>query len=146
MLLTDARAARREVMQKSLAQRAGPSPDAHAVAAAATSTWQQVAGQIGPVIGVHGFDVLFGRSLHLATATFPWLSPARDVANATALLASVTACLEAADAATAAEASLALLVTFAEVLATLIGEPLTERLLSPVWLAAAQASQREIAS
>jgi len=52
------------------------------------------------------------------------------------------ACLAAQQTAAAAEAAGALLLTFAELLATLIGESLTERLLAPVW---ARASEQEAA-
>jgi hypothetical protein len=45
--------------------------------------------------------------------------------------------------AVAAEASAALLATFTELLATLIGAPLTDRLLDPVWTASAPPVGRE---
>jgi hypothetical protein len=46
----------------------------------------------------------------------------------------------------AAEASYTLMVTFVELLTTLIGESLTERLLSPVWALPSPASEKETIS
>lgn len=123
----------REAIRRTLVQRAGDAPDTSAVAEALLSTWRQIATRLAPVIGARGVDAIFRRSLHLTSNVFPWLATAGEQADSTAPLIRFRACLEASEPAAAAEASYALLVTFTELLATLIGESLTDRLLSPVW-------------
>ena len=121
---------RRDAIRATLTQRAGGDPDASAIAEATLNTWHQVAARLAPVIGARGVDVLFSRSLHLTSSAFPWLAITGDHGDSAALLASLKARLAGRETDAATEASHALLVTFTELLATLIGESLTERLLS----------------
>lgn len=136
----------RDAIRATLAHRAGDSPDAGTVAEATISTWHQMVAQLAPVIGVRGVDVLFSRALHLTSASFPWLAIAGEQGDGAAQQASFRAQLEIHETVVAAEASCALLVTFTELLATLIGGPLTERLLRPVWAPPSPASEQEIAA
>jgi hypothetical protein len=131
--MSNARSSRRDAIRKALAIRAGDAPDPSAVAEANLSTWHQVVAQLAPVIGARGVDVLVGRSLHLTRARLSWFALALDDANKTDTLESFQERLRERDTAVATEASFVLLVQFTELLATLIGEPLTDRLLSPVW-------------
>lgn len=136
----------RETIRRTLTYHAGDSPDASAVAAAIVSIWQQVAALLEPVIGDRGVDVLFRRSLHLAHVDFPWLAIAGGESKESAeFLASLKERLAGCETEVAAEASYVLLVTFTELLITLIGESLAARLLGPVWLPPPPASQ-EISS
>ncbi len=135
----------REAIRGTLARRAGPVSNAVATAEAAASTWRSVTEQIAPVIGVRGFDVLFGRALHKTSATFPWLEVARNRGGSAGMLPGLIACLARQDTSTAAEASGTLLFTFTEMLATLIGESLTTRLLAPVWASPSSSSGQESA-
>ena len=137
---------RRQAIRTTLAHRAGDAPDASAVAEATLSTWHQVAARLAPVIGARGVDVLFSRALHLTSTAFPWLAMAGVHRDNPAPLASFRACLEARETAVAAEASYALMVTFTELLATLIGESLMERLLGSIWASPPPASEQETAS
>jgi hypothetical protein len=123
----------RETIRRTLQQHAGSFPEANAISEATAATWRLVEVQLVPVIGTRGLDVLFRRALQQTTTTFPWLVAAVDRGGSAGPLPSLMACLAAQHAATAAEAAYALLLTFAELLATLIGESLTERLLGPVW-------------
>jgi hypothetical protein len=84
------------------------------------------------VIGTRGVDILFSRSLHVTSKTFPCLAIAGNYGDSAAPLASVKARIETCELTVATEASYFLLVTFTELLAALIGESLTERLLDPV--------------
>ena len=63
----------------------------------------------------------------------PLLPKAGGPDDKTDPLANLRASLEAIDPVVGTAASFALLVTFTELLATLIGESLTDRLLDPVW-------------
>jgi len=124
----------RERVRTILAQRTGYSPTASSVAEATLDTWQQVVAQLASVIGVRGVDALFSHSLHVTSKDFPWLAIDGNHGNSAALLVSLKACLADRESAAAAEASYALLVNFTELLASLIGESLTEHLLAPVWV------------
>lgn len=132
-----------EAIRRTLTQRAGVAPDASKVAKATISTWLQVAARILPVIGAGGCDVLFNRSLHLTCISFPWLTIVGDHRDNVALLANLKARLAGRETDAAIEASYTLLVTFVELLITMIGESLTESLLGPVWLPPSPGAEQE---
>jgi len=117
----------REAIRTTLGQRAGRLPDANATAEATAAAW------------------LFSRALHRTSTLFPWLAFAVDRGGSANPLPSLMVCLAGQHTATAAEASYTLLLTFTELLATLIGESLTTRLLAPVW-AGPVPSEQESAS
>lgn len=106
-------------------------------------TWQQMAGRLEPVIGARGVEALFGRALHVSSKTFPWLTVSGAKGNSAESLANVKACFEGRETSAATDAGNALLVTFAELLAGLIGESLTERLLGVVWVPCPPESEHE---
>ncbi|MDR3578710.1 MAG: hypothetical protein P4L44_01965 [Oryzomonas sp.] len=133
----------RKTIRIVLADRAGDAPGASAIAEAAIGTWQQVAAQIVPVIGIGGANVLFNRSLHLTCTTFPWLTIPGDHRDSTVLLANLKEQLAGREPDAAAEASYTLLVTFIELLMSMIGDSLTERLLSSVWEPSSPPSEQE---
>jgi hypothetical protein len=107
---------------------------------ATAATWRLVAAQLSPVIGARGLEVLFGRALHMTNTTYRWLEVGDDRGGSADALPSLAECLARQDPATAAEASYKLLLTFTELLTTLIGESLTTRLLAPVFAGTAQES------
>ena len=133
-----------EAIRTTLAQRAKDLSDAGAIAKATSDTWNQMAAQLVPVIGTHGVEALFKRSVHLTGATFPWLaSSAKEMDDSASLPARVTMRLAGSEPDTAAQASYSLLVTFTELLATMIGHSLTKRLLAPVWTPPAPVAGQE---
>ena len=118
-----------------LVQRAAEGADAAQIAGAVVATWKQIDAALAPIIGHGSVAVLYVRSLHLVDAAYPWLADMHqgegvhapvDIAALRAIIA-----LQASD--TAAAAGGALLQTFYELLASLVGPPLTERLLRSVW-------------
>lgn len=130
-----------EAIRQTLALNAGATPDARAASGATLAVWHQMAARLIPVIGHRGVGALFERALHLASHSFPWLEGKdSDGTPAEALLG---ARLEAHDARAALEAGGAVLVTFAELLSTLIGGPLSNRLLASVWTPPPQAVEQE---
>jgi hypothetical protein len=131
----------REAIRRTLVNRSGSPANASAVAGATSSTWLQVSARLAPVIGERGVDVLFTRALHLTTTTYPWLEMTGERNGSP--LATFRTRLETQDASAAAQASQAVLVTFAELLATLIGASLSERLLSPIWATPAPTAGQE---
>lgn len=133
---------RREAIRGALARGAGEAADARAVAEATLRTGREMSARLAPVIGARGVDVLFGRALHLTSAAFPWLAGTALDADEGAQLERAGRRLGAAEPAVAAEAGSALLLTFAELLESLIGESLTGRLLDPVWAPPSPASEK----
>jgi len=122
-----------EAIRAKLSRLCGDPSDPATVAGAALVTWNEVAAQLAPVIGAGGVEALFHRALHLTARALPWLADEAADGDAAAMLARFKARLETRDAAGAMEASLALLATFTALLATLIGDSLTDRLMLPVW-------------
>ena len=133
-------------IQKKLGLCCAGNPDSICIAEATLDTWHRMAALLAPVIGSKGVDVLFSRALHLTGAAFPWLPNAGDHESSLALLADLKKHLADHEAGVAAEASCALLVNFIELLATLIGEALTERLLAPAWTPPLAVSEQEYES
>jgi hypothetical protein len=137
----------RDTIRTTLEQRTGSLRDANATSEATAAMWRLVEAQLVPVIGARGLDVLFRRALHQTTTVFPWLSASVDRGGSAGPLPSLMACLATQPRSAVVEATYALLLTFAELLTTLIGESLTERLLTPVWAAPPSlASDQETAS
>lgn len=106
--------------------------DSAQIAEAMASTWLSIEATLAPIIGHRGVEALFDRSLHLTARSHPWLSVLhRDGVTGMDVAALKPLFAGQARAVAAAGASL-LLRTFHELLSTLIGLSLTERLLRPV--------------
>jgi len=137
----------REAIRRTLANRVGDAPaNAGAIAEATLKTWHQMSARLSPVIGAEGVDVLLDRSLHLTNTVYPWLAIAVYERERATLLASIRKHLADRETDVAAEAGQTLLVNFVELLSTLIGESLTERLLGPVWASPSSVSEQEKSS
>lgn len=136
----------REAIRRALMYRAGNTPDANEVGEATLKIWQQMVTWLAPVIGMRGVIVLFSRSLHLTNSAFPGLALTGNHVDNDALLLSLKARLASTETDDAIEASYVLLVTFTELLSTLIGESLTEQLLRPVWIFSPPTSEQETES
>jgi len=108
-----------------------PSPLPSATVDAAMVTWQTLHTGLAPIIGQRGVAALIRRSLYLTRDAHPWLFPVCDTAAGHDLLAPLRSALLLQTAPEAASAHSALLGNFRDLLATLIGESLTERLLRP---------------
>lgn len=136
----------REAIRKTLRLRTGDSPDALAVARATSEIWLQMSAQLAPVIGGNGVDAILQRSLHLTSVVFPWLASSDGEMDNATFPVRISVLLAGCEPVVAAQASASLLITFTELLATLIGNSLTERLLAPVWIAAPVVVKQEKAS
>ena len=135
--------ARRELIRMKLVRSAGGESDASALAAATVATWSQISARLYPLIGARGVDTLFNRTLFLTSVSFPWLVVAGDSEHATAPLDGLRGRLARQDAPVATAASCEFLFTFTDLLATLIGDSFTDRLLDPVWAPPLPVSERE---
>ena len=132
-----------EAILRTLVQGAGEVPDAKTVADAMLKTWHRMAMRLTPVIGTRGVEALFSRALHITSKDFPWLAVTVNDGNGAAILANLKVHLVAREADVALNASYTLLMTFTELLTTLIGESLTSRLLDPVWASSSAESERK---
>lgn len=134
------------VLQKAMKHRAKGAHDGGAVAEATILVLRQVNFKLAPVIGERGVNVLFKRSLHLTSRAFPWLIIAGDYGDDADPLTSLSECLAERDANEATDASSTLLVSFTELLESLIGESLAETLLGPPSGSLSLSSKQETAS
>lgn len=102
--------------------------------------WKQLACHLSPLIGESGFSALYRRSVRLVSAEYDWLSAPQATSTADDLLSALRNQLFAEDGHHANAANTALLETFTKLLAGLIGEALTIRLLHAAWTGAGDKS------
>lgn len=95
--------------------------------------WEKLARELVSIIGEGGFQSLYKRSLHLTTPAFPWMTSCSSLVPNGSGLEELRNCLAAQNSTTAGEASTALLITFIDILALLIGEHLTSSILRMAW-------------
>jgi hypothetical protein len=117
--------------------RAAALPDAQGVASLQVATWRAVDDALRGVIGPLGVSALLARSLVLAQRRHPSLAAAQAMPNppagAEALLDGLRAALQQQPLAEAQAAGQTLVQVYTELLDSLIGAALAERLLQPVW-------------
>jgi hypothetical protein len=116
-------------LESRLHQNLAPDADAAEVASRIDSLWQDIAAAFSPIVGQRGFTALLRRALSIGLAKFPWFSVALAEAQADDELASLRDALARQSRADATHANAALLRNFFDLLASLIGAALTERLL-----------------
>jgi hypothetical protein len=95
--------------------------------------WQRLASELCPIIGEGGFQSLYARSLHVTSALYPWITDTHPQQQTDFRFNDLIINLKARDVKEASEASIALLSTFIDILAGLIGELLTNGLLQAAW-------------
>lgn len=125
MAITDT--PRHQMIRRAVTQQ----PDT--LASVTGALWTRLAAELVSIIGKGGFDSLYSRSIHLAGMDFPWLASCHLSQQADSRFANLQTGLEGRDFAEASEASIALLTTFIDILATLIGESLTNGILRSAW-------------
>jgi hypothetical protein len=132
-----------QAIRGALICRCAGATEAGAIAIAIISIWHEVASRLAPVIGGQGVDVLLRHALHVTGKHFPCMAVATNTDRTAELLADLQSRLVTSEATLAMAAGTALLVTFTELLVSLIGESLSERLLAPVWAPQLLASAQE---
>ena len=105
---------------------------AQMVADAAVARWESMVDALAPVLGKRGIAVLYRRTLYVAGRTHPCLLLARESAERVCFepLHRVLLAQSANQAAMATDASIQ---TFHELLNSLIGIALTQKLLGSLW-------------
>lgn len=118
--------------QATLAPSAAVGTEARQVADAAVQTWRAVDAALSPIVGQRGVAALYKRSLVLARTQHPWLAAVHEDTRQPGDFTPLHAALIRQPDLAAAAAHEALLQTCRDVLARLIGAPLTERLLRTI--------------
>lgn len=108
-------------------------PDPLPAAAALAGLYAALARHLEPLVGAAGVRAIYERSVHLATSEVPWIAAAGVVGNHAHPVDALRGCLERQDSSTATRGAQILLVTLVDLLARLIGEGLTTRLLAQAW-------------
>jgi hypothetical protein len=103
------------------------------VADALITLWEQIASQIILIIGEGGFNSLYARSLFLSRPMFPWLPPGSAQTPSDNRFVELKQSFERQPPLQANKANCVLLITFTDILASLIGEQLTLRILYSAW-------------
>lgn len=103
------------------------------VADAAINLWELMAAQIISIVGEGGFNSLFARSLFLTQSTYPWLAAKPLSSQTDQRFAKLRISFEERSPELISQANSLLLITFTDILASLIGEQLTTRILSSAW-------------
>lgn len=100
---------------------------------AAMRLWEKMSTKIISIVGEGGFHSLYARSFFIARARFPWLAADELPTQTDQLFAQLKICFESQTPALARAANSLLLVTFTDILASLIGEALTTSILRSAW-------------
>jgi hypothetical protein len=106
--------------------------DAERMTSAVLALWVDISAVLAPIIGALGMNALFRRALSVSAATSPVLALALHESGSQTDFAGLRIALARQSVVEIARSNAELLRTFTELLATLIGEPLTERLLNHV--------------
>lgn len=122
-------AALRLLAARVLVNKAGRDADAASVASAARRRFEELADVLTPIVGQAGIDALAARALHLAQREYPCLGTTRTSEHVEGPLIGVSMSLEHQEPGLATEAAAAVLAQFTALLVTMIGEPLTVRLM-----------------
>jgi len=100
---------------------------------AAVHLWEQMAAQIISIVGEDGFNSLYARSAFLARRTFPWLTGEPLPSPAAQRFAELRKSFEGRAPAQTSAANSLLLVTFTDIVVSLIGEEMTASILDSAW-------------
>jgi hypothetical protein len=101
--------------------------------ARAMLAWMRLAAHLSPLIGEAGFCALYGRAVRLSSPDGDWPAATHGVRSIATLFATLNTSLGAISPDKACAANAALLESFTKLLAGLIGEALTIRLLNTAW-------------
>lgn len=123
----------RQRLVRVITRRTGSSNGASAVAAAARLTHDDLTSVLAPLISSAGVEALWGRAFHLAQREYPAGEPEGDNSTTDESFAQASLWLQRQAPSVAMDAAAAMFAAFAELLTTLIGEPLTTRYLEKAW-------------
>ena len=116
-----------------LSARVVDGADVEQVTDAVLALWREIDQILHPIVGHRGIAALYNRSLQITAAAYPWLAIGAQGIPAVVDPSTLKAVLMQQSAAEAAAGGSALFDTFHELLASLVGPSLTNRLLRSVW-------------
>ena len=128
MLMETSDLLRQQLIKHRMAQ-----PSEKEVADTAIDLWEKIATQIISIIGEEGFDSLYARSVSLTRSTYPWFAAVLPRSKIDQRFTDLKISFEGQTPEQASIANSQLLITFTDILASLIGEQLTIRLLRLAW-------------
>lgn len=108
-------------------------PHTDKIADVAVMLWGRMATQIISIVGEGGFNSLYARSVFLSQRSFPWLTANPLSPQSDQRFAELKRCLSGQTRMQASAANNLLLITFTDILASLVGEELTTRILRSAW-------------
>jgi len=120
-----------EMIQSALGEGAEEAADSATVAESTVRALTLLLAELRPLIGMLALRALYRRSVHLSNSSFE--RPRRDLESTDELLATLHLELVSRDPAEARNAATALVLALVNLLVSLIGEPLTNRLLQKAW-------------
>ena len=95
--------------------------------------WDQMASKIISIVGENGFKSLYVRSLQICTIKFSWLSSYNPKSESNNQFNGLKICLKKQTSHQIADVNFELLITLTDILASLIGEPITIKILCMAW-------------
>jgi len=116
-----------------LENRAAPGIDSTAIADTVVEIFRQIELALAPVLGPLGVAALYKRTLYLTSPAHRDLAAHQNVAPSALAVDTLHAALAKRSRTDAIAAGTDFLLTFQQLLATLVGRSLTERLLRSVW-------------
>lgn len=119
-------------------------PHAEKFADDAVKLWDLLATQLVLTIGERGFSSIYARSVFICHASYPWLKGSALSPYGKHRFAELKNSLQGQRPEDAGAANRLLLITFTDILASLIGELLTERILRSAWGHAAVGADKEL--
>jgi hypothetical protein len=122
-----------EHFHQDLARLASEGANSERIAYRAALAWRNLDVALSPIIGQGGVMALFRRSVSMTRTTHPWLASMQEELDQLATFAALQAALSQQTGVEAAAGNSAVLRKFLDILTSLIGESLAERLLSSVW-------------
>ncbi|CAN5164487.1 hypothetical protein BH11PSE10_BH11PSE10_17320 [soil metagenome] len=116
-----------------LASRVKSGATAAEIAVVMASLCHEISAALSPIVGARGVAALHNRSHHRCAASHAWMAALRDVAAVNAGCEGLVALLARQEPGEALSGGEDYLQTFHDLLLSLIGPSLTERLLRTVW-------------
>lgn len=119
-------------IEAEFARRFEDKMDVELIANVVVSVWQEIDAVLCPIIGQRGVAALYHRSLHLTSRTHPWLANSHESAQTVIDLTHLKALLLQQQCTHVIASGGLLFKTFYELLISLVGLSLAERLLRSV--------------
>jgi len=116
-----------------LAQRLTDDANSVQIADAMVAIWQAIEVALAPIVGARGVAALYQRSIFITGQTHAWLAPLHQGIDGRIDLAALKRLFAQQSSADAIVGGNSLLQTFQQLLNSLVGTSLTERLLHSVW-------------